>query len=84
MFVYRISGGSENRNDWQKRGWHQEGGLPQKVIAHSCRGTPWWDDVVAADGADGVRVEVARSFVVDRPVIVPAVVEEGDDGIGFD
>jgi hypothetical protein len=42
------------------------------------------DDVMAADSAGGVRVGIARGFVVGRPVIVPVVVEEGVDGIGFD
>jgi hypothetical protein len=42
------------------------------------------DDVVVADGTGGVCVGIARGFVVGRPVIVPVVVEEGVDGIGFE
>ncbi len=74
---------------------HDEGelgvGEARAVGGGDGRGTglahPWHvceDDVMAADGAGGVRVGVAHGFVVGGPVIVPVVVEEGVDGIGFD
>jgi hypothetical protein len=40
--------------------------------------------MTTAEGAGGVRVGIARGFVVGGPVIVPVVVEEGVDGIGFE
>ncbi len=41
-------------------------------------------DVVAADGAGRVCVGITRGFVVGGAVVVPMMVEEGADGIGFD